>query len=271
MAERIEDFSAARQRMVERFEDLSIAKLVPSVLTLLGLFCGATAIRFALSADWRHAVVAILAAMVFDMLDGRAARAFGADTRFGAQLDSLIDLVSFGVAPGVVVFMWSLHQMGEAGWIATLIFCACSAIRLARFNIQSATARDEGATQSNPYFTGLPMPAAAYLVVLPMMVSFQFGDAFVRGPGVTSVVIVLASALMVSRLPTPSIKYMHLPKRLRVAAFIVACALAALLINWPWAALTGGFLFYAASIPIGLLRHVYDEEDEDEASDTEAD
>ena len=269
MAERLEDFGAARQRMVERFEDLSIAKLVPSILTLLGLFCGATAIRFALAQDWRHAVVAIIAAMVFDMLDGRAARMFGADTRFGAQLDSLVDLVSFGVAPGVIVFMWSLHGMGEAGWIATLIFCACSAIRLARFNIQSASARDEGATQANPYFTGLPMPAAAFLAVMPMLLSFQVGDRFVRDPAVASIVIVLASALMVSRLPTPSIKYMHMPRRLRVVTFIAFCAFVALLINWPWATLTGGFALYAAAIPLTLLRQHADEEEEQIPSETD--
>jgi CDP-diacylglycerol--serine O-phosphatidyltransferase len=269
MAERLEDFGAARQRMVERFEDLSIAKLVPSILTLLGLFCGATAIRFALSQDWRHAVVAIIAAMVFDMLDGRAARMFGADTRFGAQLDSLVDLVSFGVAPGVIVFMWSLHGMGEAGWIASLIFCACSAIRLARFNIQSASARDEGATQANPYFTGLPMPAAAFLAVLPMLLSFQLGDRFVRDPATTSIVIILASALMVSRLPTPSIKYMHMPRRLRVVVFVAFCAFVALLINWPWATLTGGFALYASAIPLTLLRHHADEEDEQIPSETD--
>ena len=269
MAERLEDLGAARQRMVERFEDLSIAKLVPSILTLLGLFCGATAIRFALSQDWRHAVVAIIAAMVFDMLDGRAARMFGADTRFGAQLDSLVDLVSFGVAPGVIVFMWSLHGMGEAGWIATLIFCACSAIRLARFNIQSASARDEGATQANPYFTGLPMPAAAFLAVLPMLLSFQLGDRFVRDPATASIVIVLASALMVSRLPTPSIKYMHMPRRLRVVVFVAFCAFVALLINWPWATLTGGFALYAAAIPLTLLRQHADEEDEQIPSETD--
>ncbi len=86
-------------------------------------------------------------------------RMFGADTRFGAQLDSLADLVSFGVAPGIVMYTWSLSRMGTAGWIAALIFCACGAIRLARFNVQSA--RDEGATRHNPYFTGLPTPAAA--------------------------------------------------------------------------------------------------------------
>ena len=255
MAERLEDFSNARQRMVERFEDLTISKLVPSILTLLGLCAGATAIRFALAQDWKHAVAAVVIAMVFDMLDGRAARAFGADTRFGAQLDSLVDLVSFGVAPGVIVFLWSLQTMSEAGWIVTLIFCACSAIRLARFNIQSASARDEGATQANPYFTGLPMPASAFLAVFPMLLSFQLGDEFVRRPGFTSVVMVLASVLMVSRLPTPSIKYMHLPKALIAVAYLAFGAFLVLLINWPWATLTGGFLLYAASVPVAYFRH----------------
>jgi len=269
IGERLEDFSSARQRMRERIEDLSIAKLVPSVLTLLGLCSGATAIRFALVQDWRHAVVAIIAATVFDMLDGRAARAFGADTRFGAQLDSLVDLVSFGVAPAVIIFMWSLNRMGDAGWAAALLFCACSAIRLARFNIQSAAARDEGATQANPYFTGLPMPAAAFLAVLPMMLSFQVGDRFVRISGFTSAIVVLASALMVSRLPTPSIKYMHLPRKLQVAAFAGFCVFVALLINWPWPTLTAGFLLYAASIPVILVRQSRARGDDGDAVETD--
>jgi CDP-diacylglycerol--serine O-phosphatidyltransferase len=259
MAERLEDIQAARQRVVERLEDISISKLVPSILTLLGLCCGATAIRFALTQDWRHAVVAIVAAMVFDMLDGRAARAFGADTRFGAQLDSLVDLVSFGVAPGIVVFTWSLHGMGEAGWAAVLVFCACSAIRLARFNIQSAMARDEGATQANPYFTGLPMPAAAFFAVFPLLLSFQLGDRFVRDPEFTSVVMVFASVLMVSRVPTPSIKYMHLPKKLWAFAYLAFGAFVVLLINWPWQTLTAGFSLYAASIVLTIARREHEE------------
>jgi CDP-diacylglycerol---serine O-phosphatidyltransferase len=261
MAERLEDLAETRQRVVERLEDISISKLVPSILTLLGLCAGATAIRFALTNDWKHAVTAIIIAMVFDMLDGRAARAFGADTRFGAQLDSLVDLVSFGVVPGIVVFMWSLQNMGFAGWIATLIFCACSAIRLARFNIQSEMARDEGATQANPYFTGLPMPASAFLAVFPMLLSFQIGDTYARNPEVTSVVMILASVLMVSRVPTPSIKYMHLPKALMAVAYIALGGVVLLLINWPWETLTGAFILYAASIPVTMVRKAREPED----------
>jgi CDP-diacylglycerol--serine O-phosphatidyltransferase len=102
---------------LEKLEDLSISKLVPSTLTLLGLASGATAIRFALQNDWRHAVISVVFAMIFDMLDGRAARLLGADTRFGAQLDSLADLVSFGMAPGIIMYSWSLARMGVGGWV----------------------------------------------------------------------------------------------------------------------------------------------------------
>ena len=108
---------------LERLEDLSISKLVPSTLTLLGLCSGATAIRFALVADWHTAVTCVVFAMIFDVLDGRAARMLGADTRFGAQLDSLADLVSFGVAPGVIMYTWSLSRMGTPGWIAAIATC----------------------------------------------------------------------------------------------------------------------------------------------------
>ena len=159
---------------LEKLEELSIRKLVPSTLTLLGLCSGVTAIRYALMADWTSAVAAIVFAMIFDMLDGRAARILGADSRFGAQLDSLADLVSFGVAPAIIMYNWTLARLGPLGWIAALAFCAASAVRLARFNVQAA--RDEGATNVHPYFTGLPTPAAACMLLLPMLISFQWDD-----------------------------------------------------------------------------------------------
>ena len=238
---------------LEKLEDLSIGKLVPSTLTLLGLCSGATGIRFALVHDWPHAVAAIVFAMIFDMLDGRAARMFGADTRFGAQLDSLADLVSFGVAPAVIMYVWSLQAMGVAGWIAALIFCACGAIRLARFNVQSA--RDEGATKANPYFTGLPTPAAACMMLLPLLVSFQWNGAIVREPWAVGIMIAITSVLMVSRLPTPSIKHMRLEREHRLLAGFCGGLLAALLVLWPWATLTIGLLIYVATIPVAVVVH----------------
>jgi CDP-diacylglycerol--serine O-phosphatidyltransferase len=239
--------------MAERLEELSVGRVVPSVLTLMGLCSGITAIKFAIEAQWTAAVLAIIFAMVFDMLDGRAARFLGADTRFGAQLDSLADLVSFGVAPGVLIYMWSLSRMGTAGWIAALIFCTCSAIRLARFNVQSV--RDEGSSEHNPYFTGLPTPAAAALVVLPMMLSFQFGKALFNEPLVSGAMIAISASLMVSRLPTPSIKYMTPGRQHRVLVWGVVGLVAASLITWPWATMIIGMAIYLSTIPVGIVMH----------------
>ena len=236
---------------LEKLEDLSISKLVPSTLTLLGLCSGATAIRFSLLGDWKSAVAGVVFAMIFDMLDGRAARLLGADTRFGAQLDSLADLVSFGMAPGIIMYSWCLSRMGVAGWIATLIFIAASAIRLARFNVQSV--RDEGATKADPYFTGLPTPAAACMMLLPLLVSFQWDGTLEDHPGISVAILIVTSIMMVSTLPTPSIKYMKLQRRHRVLAALAFAILATLLIVWTWTTLTGILLIYIVSIPFAIF------------------
>ena len=238
---------------LERLEDLSIGKLVPSTITLMALASGITAIRFAMAYEWTTAVALIIAAMIFDMLDGRAARMLGADSRFGAQLDSLADLVSFGVAPAIILYMWSLNQIGDRGWIAALVFCAASAVRLARFNVEAL--RDEGATKGNPYFTGMPTPAAACMVLLPLLVSFQFPDTFVQEAWVSVLFIAVTSVLMVSRLPTPSIKYMKLQRQYRIAAGLGFAGLGAALIAWPWATMTIGLVIYVCTIPFAIYAH----------------
>jgi CDP-diacylglycerol--serine O-phosphatidyltransferase len=239
--------------MAERLEELSVGRVVPSVLTLMGLCSGITAIKLAIEAHWSAAVLAIIFAMIFDMLDGRAARFLGADTRFGAQLDSLADLVSFGVAPGVLIYMWSLSRMGTAGWVAALIFCTCSAIRLARFNVQSV--RDEGSSEHNPYFTGLPTPAAAGLLILPMLLSFQFGLTLFNEPLVSGTMIAISASLMVSRLPTPSIKYMTPARGHRLLVWGVVALIVASLITWPWATMIVGMAIYLSTIPVGIVLH----------------
>ena len=238
---------------LERLEDISIGKLVPSSITLLALASGITAIRFGMDDKWAVAVSFIILAGILDMLDGRAARMLGADSRFGAQLDSLADLVSFGVAPSIIMYRWSLEQMDHLGWIAALIFCACGAIRLARFNVESV--RDEGATKGNPYFTGLPTPAAACMVLLPLLVSFQWNDPLINQAWVSLTILLVTAARMVSRLPTPSIKYMKLQRQHRILAGICFAALAAALITWPWATMTIGLLIYIASIPFAIHAH----------------
>ena len=254
--ERLTPRQWASERL-ERLEDLSISKIVPSALTLLGLCSGATSIVLVSMQQWKAAVAAIFCAMVFDMLDGRAARWLGADSRFGVQLDSLADLVSFGVAPAVVVYTWSLSEMGAAGWIAALIFCACGAIRLARFNVE--TARDEGATQSCPYFVGLPTPAAAGIMLLPLLLAFEFNSTLVRSPWIAMALIAFTSVLMVSRTPTPSLKFIRFNPDGWIAAVLLV-GVAPVAIYFPWATLVLGLLIYVATIPFVINRsHLQDE------------
>jgi CDP-diacylglycerol--serine O-phosphatidyltransferase len=250
MAKRRErkNFRRWAAKQMQRREEISLEKIAPSVLTLCGLCSGASAIPLALMHEWKFAVGAIFAAMVFDMLDGRAARWLGADSEFGTQLDSLADLVSFGLAPAVVAYIWSLSKMGPSGWIAALIFCACSAIRLARFNVQAA--RDEGATVAHPYFVGLPTPAAAALMMLPLMLSFVLGSGVFRNPMFYLALIAFTSIMMVSTIPTPSLKHVRMTRQLRIAIGMFLFLFVPTLIALPWATLSMGLALYLATIPL---------------------
>ena len=229
-------------------EDGRVGKFLPNTLTLLGLCSGATAIWFALGGDWKAGVAAIVCAAVFDALDGRLARYFGVAGAFGAQLDSLADLISFGIAPGVLVYMWTLFHAQGAGWAFALIFCAASAVRLARFNVESAE-QDPSAPPPS-HFTGLPTPAAACLILLPMVLAFQFKETAFSHPWLSAAMIALMSWLMVSRVPTLSLKQFHVPRPFKKAVFALGGILLGSAILWPWATLTVALLMYLLSIPI---------------------
>ncbi len=244
-------------------EDSKLGKFLPSALTLLGLCSGATAIWFALGGDWKAGVAAIICAAVFDTLDGRLARLFGVAGAFGAQLDSLADLVSFGIAPGVLVYMWTLYHAQGAGWAFALIFCAASAIRLARFNVESAE-RDSSSPPPS-YFTGLPTPAAACLILLPMVLAFQFKSSAFSHPWLSAAMIALMSWLMVSRVPTLSFKQVHVPRQFKKAVPAFGGLLLASAILWPWATLTVALLAYLVTIPLIASHFGIDEIDDEEA------
>jgi CDP-diacylglycerol--serine O-phosphatidyltransferase len=229
--------------------ELPIARMIPSGLTIIGLCCGATAMRFAWYGHFKGAVAAIVAAAVFDLLDGRAARLFGTDSAFGAQLDSLADLVSFGIAPAMLVYMWTLNGAGVAGWAAVLAFCVCCAVRLARFNTEIAN--DDVAPV--PYFTGVPTPAAACLILLPMMLSFQFPNALLNRPLLSIGAMALTALLMISRVPTVSLKGYRVPRAARGVVSAAAILLLASAILFPWTTLSLGFIAYLLSLPVSAL------------------
>src|ERR1700744_2306396 len=156
------------ERVATLGEDVPFTRFIPSAITLMALCSGATAIPFAMYGSWKMAVAAIVCAAVLDTLDGWVARLIGAGSEFGAQLDSLADLVSFGIAPSVLVYMWTLTKAGGAGWIFVLLFLVCCAIRLARFNTEATAPNEKPAS----HFTVSPPPAAPFLIFLPMHFTF---------------------------------------------------------------------------------------------------
>ncbi len=235
-------------------EDFPFGKILPNGLTLLGLCSGTTAIPFAFAGHWKAAVTAIMFAAIFDALDGRVARLFRVDSAFGAQLDSLSDLVSFGIAPSLLVYLWSLHRAQSAGWAVALIYCACCAIRLARFNVEAAE-RDP-LEPPDPFFTGLPTPAAACLILLPMLLGFQFHSAAFSSPLFNAIVVGVMSLLMVSRIPTLSIKHIRIPRGLRTAIAAFVGLLFCFAVLWPWATITVALLVYLATIPLSAAAHI---------------
>src|SRR5882724_12240578 len=191
------DFRTRRGRL----RGFSINRLIPNVLTLAALCSGLTAIRFALHEQFPLAVVAIIVAAIFDALDGRVARRLGVTSRFGAELDSLSDFLCFGVTPALVLYMSSLKDAGALGWVVTLMFPMCSALRLARFNT-ALDADTPPPAWTGAYFTGVPAPAGALLALIPLVVSFEIEAAWPRHPVVVGLALVFVGGLMVSRLPT---------------------------------------------------------------------
>jgi CDP-diacylglycerol--serine O-phosphatidyltransferase len=219
------------------------------MLTLLALCAGLTAIRFGLNGQWENAVLAVMVAAILDGLDGRIARILKGSSKFGAELDSLADFVSFGVVPALLLYLWTMDSLGRFGWILTLIFAVACVLRLARFNTFLEDP-DRPAWASN-FFTGVPAPMGAALVLLPMMLSFQFGATFFRSPIVVSVFLVGVGALMVSRLPTFSFKKFKVPNHWVLPTMLIVGLYGALLINAPWMTIAITLLAYSVSIPFG--------------------
>lgn len=236
-----------------RVTALSINRMIPNALTLLALCAGLTAIRFALQDRWEAAVVAVLVAMLFDGLDGRIARLMGATSELGAQLDSLSDVIAFGVAPAVLLYLWTLSDAGGLGWAACLIYAACCALRLARFNV--ALGDENPAPLASRFFVGVPAPAAAALALLPLTLSFVGARDFFSNDAIVVLVLVGVAMLMVSRIPTFSAKRLKLRAPHRLFALIGIVVFVALLISETWITVSILMLAYLVSIPVSVLQH----------------
>jgi CDP-diacylglycerol--serine O-phosphatidyltransferase len=228
--------------------------LVPNIFTVASLCLGLTAIRYALDGRFELAVMLVVLAGVFDGLDGRSARLLKITSRLGAQLDSLADFLSFGVAPAVLVYLWSLNQVKGIGWALTLLFATCCALRLARFNTElEDTARPAWMAR---FFTGIPAPAAAGCAIVPMLASFAFAGAeWPRAWIVNAVVLLFTAIMMVSRVPTFSLKMVtvRVSPEWVLPTLIFAGLLVAALSSAPWLTLLGVGVVYLVSLPVGVL------------------
>lgn len=241
------------QERRRRFKGLSFNRMIPNILTLLALAAGLTAIRYGLHERWEHAVLAIVAAGILDGLDGRIARLLKGASKFGAELDSLSDFVCFGVAPPILLYLWSMQDAGRLGWALVMLFTICCGLRLARFNV-ALDNRDVPVWQSR-FFTGVPAPAAAGLVILPMILSFQMGAGFFRDPWVVGLFLVGVAALMVSTVPTYSFKRLKIGTRWILPTMLITGAVTVFLISAPWMALSAIGFFYLALIPVSIRDH----------------
>jgi CDP-diacylglycerol--serine O-phosphatidyltransferase len=239
--------------MRRRLSDLSFNRMVPNVLTLLALCAGMTAIRFAVNGDFQYAVFAIIAAGIFDGLDGRLARLLKATTQFGAELDSLADFISFGVAPATVLYLWTMAALHSVGWAIVLFYAVCCALRLARFNTQLVTETPPWAAN---FFSGAPAPAGAGLLMLPMFISFEWGggwaDWIARSPYLNAVWISSVALMMISTIPTVSLKRIRIPHRFVIPTLLGIGVMAGFFTTAPWPTLTFVGAVYLGSIPLTI-------------------
>jgi len=238
-----------RPRMRRRLSDLSFNRMVPNVLTLLALCAGMTAIRFAFSGDFQYAVFAIIAAGIFDGLDGRLARLLKATSQFGAELDSLADFISFGVAPAAVLYLWTMSALHSTGWAIVLFYAVCCALRLARFNTQLVTETPPWAAN---FFSGAPAPAGAGLIMLPMFISFEWGDWIARSPYLNAVWISGVALMMISTVPTVSLKRIRIPHHFVIPTLLGIGVMAGFFSTAPWPTLAFVGAVYLASIPLTI-------------------
>ena len=226
--------------------EFAIFQLLPNMLTIGAICAGLTAIRYGVQGHYLLAVQLILVASVLDGLDGRLARLLGADSKMGAELDSLADFLNFGVAPALIVYFWALQDVRGAGWIAALVYAVCCVVRLARFNVAGKSEEAEEGT--GEFFVGVPAPAGALLVMLPMYLSFAFEDARLLPSVVNGVYVVLIGLLMISHIPTWSFKTIRI-SRGNVKFFLVGFAFVAAAF-WTYAWITLSVFCFAYAVMV---------------------
>ena len=238
---------------------LAFRAMVPNAVTALALCFGLTGVRFAFSAasgneaHWELALACVVGAGVLDGMDGRIARLLRAQSRFGAELDSLSDVSAFGVAPALIIFLWSLHQAPQFGWVAALALAVCCALRLARFN--SLMDSDEQPHKSAGYLTGVPAPAGAGLAFVPVYLWLVTGEPIFRAWYVTMPWVIFIALLLISSVATFSWSSLRIRRGSRLFVIAGIGLLGAALITQPWVTLLAISLVYLAMVPFSIASY----------------
>ena len=267
------DGAGAAKRPLRMPGGLTLRSMVPNAITAAALASGLTGIRFAITAasngaiaahpsaitnalpldDWQKSVLAVVMAGVLDGIDGRIARLLNAQSRFGAELDSLSDAVSFGVAPALILFLWTLQQSPRLGWFAALAFAICMALRLARFNARIDM--DDEPRKAAGFLTGVPAPVGAGLAFLPMDLWMASGRDEFRRPEVAGIWLVVIAFLLISSLPTLSWSKLRPRRTIRLELIALIALVFAALIDSPWWTLTGICVIYVLLLPVGAIAY----------------
>ena len=232
---------------------MAFRALVPNAVTALALCFGLTGVRFAFGGEWEKAIASIVFAGVLDGMDGRIARLLRAQSRFGAELDSLSDVSAFGVAPALIMYLWSLHAAPQFGWVASLALAVCCALRLARFN--SRMDADDQPHKSAGYLTGVPAPAGAGLAFVPVYLWLVTGNAIFRAWYVTMPWVIFIALLLISSVATYSWSSLRIRRSSRLFAIAGIGLLGAALVTAPWVTLLAISIIYIAMLPFSIASY----------------
>ena len=226
--------------------------LLPNALTIFGVCLGLSSIKFAIDLNYSVAVISIGFAAILDTLDGRVARLIKGTSKVGKELDSLTDIISFGVAPGFIMYFWALNEIGKFGWMFVLVYTVCCALRLARFNL---TVIDERQPWKINFFEGVPSPAAAGLVLLPLILNLSGLIQFTNYAVLSSMAILTTSILMVSKIPTYSLKRIVIPRPFAIFLLLGIGIYVSLLIFYTFEALFFTGVIYLLLIPVSFFHY----------------
>lgn len=242
----------------QKLTEIPFRRLAPNMVTMMALCAGVTSIRYSVADNWTKAILCIFFAGIFDGLDGRVARFLKASSKFGAELDSLSDFVSFGVAPAILIYKWSLYDLPRFGWLFCLMFSMGMAMRLARFNTMLDT--DDVPEYWTHYFVGVPAPMAAALGLMPVLFWFDFPslEFVLRSNTFCSILMCLVTFLMVSRIPTVSVKKTKVKTSMFVPLMLAVVLFVNFMLTQPWLTLGVMSCIYSISIPLSCIKFLRD-------------